>query len=117
MAINGIGAVAGAGGMQRPGGAQELGGLGGAGRTQGAGRLGENGGGTSFADSLKSMLGQVSGLQDEAKDAIGAFMRGEQVELHQVMAATEEAGIALDMLIELRNKLAEAYRTVMAMQS
>jgi flagellar hook-basal body complex protein FliE len=116
MAINGIGAVAGAGGMQRPGGAQELGGLG-AGRMQGAGRLGENGGGTSFADSLKSMLGQVSGLQDEAKDAIGAFMRGEQVELHRVMAATEEAGIALDMLIELRNKLAEAYRTVMAMQS
>jgi flagellar hook-basal body complex protein FliE len=116
MAINGIGAVAGAGGVQRPGGAQELGGLG-AGRMQGAGRLGENGGGTSFADSLKSMLGQVSGLQDEAKDAIGAFMRGEQVELHRVMAATEEAGIALDMLIELRNKLAEAYRTVMAMQS
>jgi flagellar hook-basal body complex protein FliE len=115
MAINGIGAVAGAGGMQRPGGAQELGGLG-AGRMQGAGRLGENGGGTSFADSLKSLLGQVSGLQDEAKDAIGAFMRGEQVELHRVMAATEEAGIALDMLIELRNKLAEAYRTVISMQ-
>ena len=44
-------------------------------------------------------------------------MRGEAVELHQVMAATEEAGIAVEMLVELRNKFTEAYRSVIAMQS
>ena len=33
------------------------------------------------------------------------------------MAATEEAGIALEMLIEIRNKLTEAYRSVIQMQS
>jgi flagellar hook-basal body complex protein FliE len=33
------------------------------------------------------------------------------------MAASEEAGIALDMVIELRNKVVEAYRSVIAMQS
>ena len=71
----------------------------------------------SFADTLKDALGQVSGLQGEAQDAIGAFLRGEPVELHQVMAATEEAGIALEMLIEIRNKLTEAYRSVMQMQA
>jgi flagellar hook-basal body complex protein FliE len=32
------------------------------------------------------------------------------------MAATEEAGIALEMLIEVRNKFTEAYRTVINMQ-
>ena len=74
-------------------------------------------GGTSFADSLKDALGEVSQLQTEAKDAIGAFLRGEPVEIHEVMAATEEAGIALDMLIEIRNKLADAYRAVSQMQS
>jgi flagellar hook-basal body complex protein FliE len=45
------------------------------------------------------------------------FMRGEPVELHQVMAAAEEAGIALEMLVELRNKLTDAYRTLVNMQS
>ena len=45
------------------------------------------------------------------------FLRGEPIELHEVMAATEEAGIALDMLIEIRNKLTEAYRSVVQMQS
>ncbi len=33
------------------------------------------------------------------------------------MAAAEEAGIALDLLIEVRNKLVEAYRTVINMQA
>jgi flagellar hook-basal body complex protein FliE len=33
------------------------------------------------------------------------------------MAAGEEAGIALDLLVELRNKLVEAYRNVISMQS
>lgn len=70
----------------------------------------------SFADTLKQALGDVSELQRGAQDAIGAFLRGEPVEIHEVMAATEEAGIALEMLIEIRNKLTEAYRSVIQMQ-
>jgi flagellar hook-basal body complex protein FliE len=45
------------------------------------------------------------------------FANGENVELHQVMAASEEAGVALDLLIELRNKVIEAYRSVISMQT
>ena len=73
-------------------------------------------GGVSFGDTLKRALNEVSGAQDNAKDHVNAFLRGEPVELHQVMAATEEAGIALEMLIEVRNKFTEAYRTVINMQ-
>ena len=71
----------------------------------------------TFADTLQGMLGEVSDLHLEAQDTIGAFLRGEPVETHRVMAAAEEAGIALEMLIEIRNKLTEAYRSVMQMQS
>jgi flagellar hook-basal body complex protein FliE len=73
--------------------------------------------GTSFGDTLKDALGQVSAAQDNAADQMQRFVRGEPVELHQVMAATEEAGIAVEMLIEIRNKFTEAYRAVMSMQS
>ena len=72
--------------------------------------------GLSFGDTLKKALNEVSGAQDKATDLMGKFMRGEPVELHQVMAATEEAGISLEMLIEVRNKFADAYRTVINMQ-
>ncbi|MDH3224933.1 MAG: flagellar hook-basal body complex protein FliE [Gemmatimonadota bacterium] len=74
-------------------------------------------GGSTFADTLREALGEVAGLQTEAQDTIGAFLRGEPVETHRVMAAAEEAGIALEMLIEIRNKITEAYRAVMQMQT
>ncbi|HET7275500.1 MAG TPA: flagellar hook-basal body complex protein FliE [Longimicrobiaceae bacterium] len=82
----------------------------------GIGRGGASEGGTNFGDTLKEALSQVSASQDHASDTVAAFLRGEPVELHQVMAATEEAGIALEMLIEVRNKFTDAYRTIINMQ-
>ena len=71
--------------------------------------------GPSFADSLKRALNEVSTSQETAQDYIQRFVRGEPVELHQVMAAAEEAQLSLEMLVELRNKLMDAYKTVMTM--
>ena len=101
----------------------QMGGIGGPG---GIGGLGTDGptsipvlpeGQPSFGDTLKKAINEVSGAQDTAADYAGKFMRGEPVELHQVMAATEEAGIALETMVEIRNKFAEAYRTLVNMQS
>jgi flagellar hook-basal body complex protein FliE len=78
---------------------------------------GESSTGASFSATLKEALNQVSGLQENAQDAISAYLRGDPVEVHRVMAAAEEAGIALEMLVEVRNKVTEAYRTVISMQS
>lgn len=77
--------------------------------------LGE--GENTFGDTLKRAINEVSDSRDHADQLAQRFANGENVELHQVMAATEEAGIALDMLIELRNKAVEAYRSVISMQS
>ena len=71
--------------------------------------------GTSFADALKRAIGEVSTQQDNAQDYVQRFVRGEPVELHQVMAAAEEAQLSLEMLVELRNKMMDAYKTVMTM--
>ncbi|HEY4303992.1 MAG TPA: flagellar hook-basal body complex protein FliE [Gemmatimonadaceae bacterium] len=105
-----------------------IGGLGGPGSPYGPKRIGldiagENGlsglstqnSGPTFGDSLKRALNDVSTSQDVSQDYIQKFVRGEPVELHQVMAAAEEASISLEMLVELRNKLMDAYKTVMSM--
>lgn len=83
----------------------------------GVGAAGAPAGGGSFGDTLQNFLGEVSKVQEDAGDKIHAFLRGEPVELHQVMASAEEAGIALEMLIEVRNKFLDAYQTVINMQS
>jgi flagellar hook-basal body complex protein FliE len=71
----------------------------------------------SFGDTLTRALNEVSDARDRSSELTKRFANGENVELHQVMAASEEAGIALDLVIELRNKVVEAYRSVIAMQS
>jgi flagellar hook-basal body complex protein FliE len=105
--IGGIGAMSGVGGPRRIG--LDIAGEGGAARFQ----MPE--GGTSFGDTLKKVIGDVSTQQDTAQDYINRFVRGEPVELHQVMAASEEAQLSLEMLVELRNKLMDAYKSVVNM--
>lgn len=89
--------------------------LGAASSLGGGDAVGEAGGapGASFGDLFKRALNDTSGLQDDAQDMIGAFLRGEPVEIHQVMAASEEAAISLELLVQIRNKLTDAYRAVM----
>jgi flagellar hook-basal body complex protein FliE len=72
---------------------------------------------TPFGDTLTRALNEVSAAQDVSADTTRRFLAGEQVELHEVMSTASEAGIALDMVIELRNKVIDAYRTLMSMQS
>lgn len=42
--------------------------------------------------------------------------RGENVDLHQVMIASQKANITLQATIEIRNKVIEAYQEIMRMQ-
>jgi len=86
------------------------------GQDRGGIRIGLGGDEPSFSDVLEKALGDVSALEHRRDDAISSFLRGDPIEIHEVMAAAEEAGIALDMLIEIRNKLTEAYRSVVQMQ-
>jgi flagellar hook-basal body complex protein FliE len=73
--------------------------------------------GPSFGDTLKHAINDISAQQDKASDMLSAFVRGDNVEVHQVMAASEEAQLSLEMLIEVRNKFTDAYHTLANMQA
>ena len=71
--------------------------------------------GTSFGEELMNVLNSVNDLQSEAGQAQEAFLNGEPVELHEVMIKAEEAGLAMDLLLEIRNRLVEGYQEIMRM--
>jgi flagellar hook-basal body complex protein FliE len=73
------------------------------------------GGESSFADTLTRTLNAVSADQTRASDAIASYLRGDPVELHSVVAAAEEAQLSLQLLVQVRNKFIEAYRTLSSM--
>ncbi len=69
----------------------------------------------SFKETLQQMLSEINDEQAAAKESVQKFLNGEIEDVHQVMIAAEKAGIGLEMTMEIRNKIIEAYREVMRM--
>ena len=69
--------------------------------------------GETFGDTLKGFVQDVNAMQRDAADKTMKFATGEIKDLHEVMAASEEASISLMLLIELRNKAVDAYKELM----
>ena len=63
----------------------------------------------SFADTLKEYVQGVADLGSKADKQIEALSRGEATDPHQIMLAVEKANLSLDLQIEIRNKLLDAY--------
>jgi flagellar hook-basal body complex protein FliE len=61
-------------------------------------------------------IDEVNQLQMQAGAVEESMYAGDPVELHRVMIAAEEAGTAFDLLVEMRNRLVEAYQELMRMQ-
>ena len=70
----------------------------------------------SFPQIFKEMVGNTNELQSKAQELAEKFVLGEVTDIHEVMVAAEEAGVALDLVMEIRNKLIEAYQELMRMQ-
>ena len=89
-----------------------------------AGPLGMAGGGTApaggeaspFGDLLKSAIGSVNRLQDQATTAVEGLLQGNGVDVHDAMIATEKADMAFELTLAVRNKAVAAYQQVMSMQ-
>ena len=47
---------------------------------------------------------------------VNGLLSGQNIPLHRVMIAMEEASVAFQMMVEVRNKLLEGYQELMRMQ-
>ena len=68
--------------------------------------------GESFGNLLKSLVQDVNGLQKDAAGIEKKFLAGEVTDVHQVMLASEEASVAFELFLEIRNKLIESYKEI-----
>lgn len=70
----------------------------------------------SFKDMLNTALDKVNKIQHSADNTITKFSTGQIEDIHQVMAAVEEANLALKLTVQIRNKILDSYREIMRMQ-
>ena len=70
----------------------------------------------AFQSVLSDALGRVQQFQQNSDTAIGKFLSGEDEEVHKVALATQQAEIAFDLFLQVRNKAISAYQEVIRMQ-
>ena len=61
--------------------------------------------GRGFSDGVTNL----SGVQKEAEDAMETFAAGGDISVHEVMIATQKSTLAMQMAIQLRNQMINAY--------
>lgn len=66
----------------------------------------------SFFDTLKQKLDEVNEKQIEAENKTEQFVKGEETDIHEVMLSTEEAKLSLELAVQIRNKIVEAYQEI-----
>lgn len=67
------------------------------------------GGGSDFATQLREQLEQVSRMQAEAEEGIQHLLTGQTDNITGVLATARKAEVAFSLLMEIRNKLVDAY--------
>jgi flagellar hook-basal body complex protein FliE len=72
--------------------------------------------GKDFKTILLNSLDQVNQLQTEADRSVERLLTGETDHVAEVLTAVNKAGIAFDLLMEIRNKLTDAYKEIQQMQ-
>jgi flagellar hook-basal body complex protein FliE len=69
-----------------------------------------------FSKVMQNAVGQVNELQQSSGDLKTAFEQGDpNVNLVDVMIASQKASVAFESTLQVRNKMVEAYQEVMRM--
>lgn len=69
--------------------------------------------GKGFGEIFESVVGGTHKLQMEAKQSVNGLLQGETGDVHEVMVAVNKASLSFRFLVEVRNKLMEAYKELM----
>jgi flagellar hook-basal body complex protein FliE len=70
---------------------------------------------TSFGSVLKDSINEISDLQGQADKAIAKVELDDSGSIHEAMIALEKADISFRAMLQVRNKIVDAYQEVMRM--
>ena len=71
---------------------------------------------STFSATMKDFMGEVSMQQEQSQALSEAFIKGENVDMHDVVIAGQKAKTSFQLLMELRAKGLDLYREVLRMQ-
>jgi flagellar hook-basal body complex protein FliE len=75
------------------------------------------GGQVDFSELLAKAVNNVNDSQQQANELKVAFQRGDEgIDISRVMIASQKASIEFQLMMQVRNRLVNAYQDIMNMQ-
>jgi flagellar hook-basal body complex protein FliE len=71
---------------------------------------------SSFGSMLQDAVSQLDALQKTADANQTRLATGQPVDLHEVMISMEQSSLGMQLAMQVRNKLIEAYQEISRMQ-
>ena len=65
---------------------------------------------------MKDAIRQVNDLSDNSDQKVTELVQGDRQDVHNVMIAVEKADIAFQLMMQVRNKIVNAYQEVSKLQ-
>jgi flagellar hook-basal body complex protein FliE len=72
--------------------------------------------GAQVLDTLKGLIGEVEGAQKSAEEAARSYATGQATDVTATMISMERASITLALMLQVRNRLLEAYQEIQRIQ-
>ena len=70
---------------------------------------------SGFLETLKTTLNQVAQLQTEADRQVADVLRGNGEDIHAALIAVEKADLSFQLMMQVRNKIVQAYQEISRM--
>jgi len=70
---------------------------------------------SAFFKTLDGVMNQVGDLQSDATVKISELLQGNGQDLHSAMIAVEKANLSFQLMMQVRNKIIQAYQTISQM--
>ncbi|HWE52209.1 MAG TPA: flagellar hook-basal body complex protein FliE [Bryobacteraceae bacterium] len=70
----------------------------------------------AFQSVLEGTIGTLESLNKDAGTAVQSFLSGQNEDLHTTILATQQAEMAFQLGLQVRNKMVSAYQEIMKMQ-
>ncbi|HEX4074085.1 MAG TPA: flagellar hook-basal body complex protein FliE [Candidatus Acidoferrales bacterium] len=71
--------------------------------------------GADFSSTLQTAVEQVGKLQSDAQNKVAGLLGGDGEDIHSAMLAVEKANVSFEMMVQVRNKIVQAYQTISQM--
>jgi flagellar hook-basal body complex protein FliE len=71
---------------------------------------------SSFGDMLQDAFEHVDQLQQEANYKVRSMLEGTSGDVHNAMIAVQKADLSFELMMQVRNKMVQAYQEIERMQ-